>query len=160
MPLYPTLYARADRLWIPATQFEAALGTPVLSTARRWPVVLMDAAITEFTTASAIAPSAAWSAYDVDLYWTNVGAGAGNVVWVYNWEHLSDGGTMTDAASGASPVTVAAPAQYVVKVTTLATAIALAADKIVNPRVVRSGEDAGDTLANDTGVIGLMLRKA
>lgn len=91
------------------------------------------------------------------LWWTNLGAGSGNVVWRIS---LGNGGDGYSQGFTNYDATTAAPAQNVYKLTSRTDALlpnAEAVDQIVGLAVQRIGGDAADTLANDAGCLGIFL---
>jgi len=92
------------------------------------------------------------------LIWTNLGAGAGNVVWRLFVSSVAETGDMNSVASEANASdTVAAPAQNVLKITNHSRTVTPAASDIVRVLVQRVAADAGDTLANDAGLLGVWV---
>ena len=149
--------AQPQEIWLDATDFGIAFGTPTLGAQRRHPAWLMT--FSELVAAT-IGPGRlnGWRSFDVILYWTNNGAGSGNVSWRFDYEFKDDTDTLTDAGTTTSIVTVAAPAVDVVKKTTLTTFVSVTAGKPLNVRIWR--QTSGDTLGNDAALLGVMIRKA
>jgi hypothetical protein len=129
----------------------------------------LDAAIVEDLISQLILPQW-WISYDLELWWTNVGPGTGNVV--IQPKHFEDNinpgqnaGDGDNLAAGAgfvntvSAITVAAPAASVLKVTTLATGITRIAG-LTSVNITRVATDGGDTLTNDIGILGLNFKRA
>lgn len=156
-----------QRLWIPASLFMVSSGSPVLSTTGgnglRPPTFLLDAASAEKISASFVAP-VGWSTYNVKLYWTNAGAGAGDVTWNLQIEAYSDGeaiDTLNDTDVVAWGVTtITAPAQRVLKISSALTSVAVESGILVGLDIARRAADGTDTLANDVGVLGVMIERA
>src|SRR5690606_29941290 len=78
---------KTARLWGPANLFTAVAGSPALgtlgdgsATTNRQSVMLFDASATEVAAANFQVPQD-WATFDVYLWWSNAGAGSGNVVW-------------------------------------------------------------------------------
>jgi hypothetical protein len=90
------------------------------------------------------------------LYWTNNGAGSGNVVWRYSYHHSVDGGATETAATVVGFSVLAAPAQNVLKVSR-ADPFTVTADSILHFALDREGGNGSDTLANDAGVFEVVL---
>ena len=97
----------------------------------------------------------------VDMYWTNAGAGSGDVVWSGLRQERADGEDLTagDITMFAN-TTVTAPAQNVLKVTRIGTSITLTASDFHGFYVTRLGANAADTLGNDCTFLGLLLTRA
>lgn len=147
-------------VWIGAGAMGTITGSPSLSGVGgpRYPAWLLDAAVEESVAATWDMP-AGWATVHIDLYWTNAGAGSGNVQWDIRCDNVADGGTMSSAGTSAAAA-VAAPAQDVLKVTRIHTGLALTSTNLINCRVIRDGANVADTLANDAGVIGVLITKA
>lgn len=146
-----------SRVWRPAADLTAVLGSPSFSVTQ-FPGWSLDAAVTEEVGGTSIIP-AGWATFDIDLWWTNEGAGAGDVRFTASYLARADGGTIASGYASAS-VTAIAPAEKVLKVTRLASGLAVVAAGLLSLSVAREGSNAGDTLPNDARVIGFMLRKA
>lgn len=146
-------------VWIAAPSFQAVTGVPSQTTqALRHAAWLLDSAATERLASSWDMP-ADWSSVNVDFYWTNAGAGTGDVRWQLFTDNAADGATI-DASGTSSHATVTAPAQDVLKVSRVGAAIALTASNYQNCRIGRVGGDAADTLANDVALLGVLISKA
>lgn len=147
------------RRWMSAQEFMLASGSAALSstaTGSSWPGWLFDAAASE-TVNGVVEIPPGWATFDIDLWWSNAGAGAGDVVWRLRMNQSGDGDTTVIGGNGALS-TVTAPLQSVVKVTTVEAGVART-DDLIKIQVIRVSTDAGDTLANDASLIGVMLRK-
>ena len=148
-----------DRLFLGAGALAAVGGMPTIigQAVGRWAAWALDASTTETVAGTVILP-AAWSRLDLWLYWSNPDTGSGNVVWQYLLTNAADGESLnvTDAAG---VLTIAAPPQHVLKVSTLATGIA-AASLITTVRLQRVAAHAQDTLPNDATVLGVELVRA
>lgn len=146
---------------IPAAAIIAVQGTPVIGDAGTdVGAMLFDAASTEIAHSVRDLPDE-WSTYNIQILWTNAGAGSGNVVWRIDYGIVGDGGNIQSVVTAGTVQTIAAPAQNVLKVTTTDSALAAPAANeylVVRPR--RVGGDAGDTLGNDAGLIAVRLVKA
>lgn len=145
-------------LWIPANLFMNSSGTPTFAAVgspARWPMWLMDAAATEIIAATTMVPSS-FANVKIELYWTNAGAGSGDVVWRASLDSKADAGTLANPSTLADN-TITAPAQTVLKVSTLVASQAVDATKVLDFEIIRIGGNAADTLANDAGVIGVLL---
>jgi hypothetical protein len=135
-------------------------GTPAYATVGgngRYAAWALDAASSEYVVLSVVIPEDFSSGnFTVKLYWTNLGAGAGNVVWNVIMKTLVD---TTDLDSTTSETnansTIAAPAQNILKVSTHGIAVAGAAGGLFRLLVGRVGADGADTLANDAGLVAV-----
>lgn len=119
--------------------------------------IAFDAATTESARVTFTVPSA-WASFVVDLYWTNEGAGAGAVRWNTNVKILTSG-NLTSEAVTAVAANVTAPAQFTVALRTAHQTVTTEADAVYALQVDRIGGDAGDTLANDAGLIAVRIRQ-
>lgn len=153
-----------ERVWVPAQQWTATVGSPVLlitlASAKSVPVWLFDAAAGSENVTAAVALPSTWAQVAVDLYWTEPSGGTGDVVWRMDRAEYGDGLT-TDTETTGSNVTVTAPAQYVLKVSTLLSGITVtpSTKPLLRLEILRLGSNVGDTLANDAAVLGVMIRK-
>lgn len=145
--------------WIPAAAFGLALGSPVLdSIAAGWASGwFLDAASSEAISTYEASPNG-WATVDVDLWWINAGAGAGDVRWSVYVENDSEGSSVEGTASVSTTATAAA--ENIITKTTIATGKTISAGGLVLITVYRLGAEAPDTLANDVVILGVKLRKA
>lgn len=139
-------------------QWTAVNGSPAIefnsSTNRK--LMMFDAASTERVITSVRVPKGVTGKVRVALYWTNAGAGAGNVVWRYGYSFSADGGATETAVTVANFSVVAAPSQNVLKVTRSA-GFAVTEDSILHLTIDREGGNISDTLANDAGMFMVVL---
>lgn len=125
----------------------------------RHPKWLLDASTNEAVGGIIWIPST-WTTFHVDAYWTNVGAGSGDIVanvvlaTVYDTDDL----TLGDVSSG--DLTITAPAQDIVKVTRFHTGHTRGSEGLYHARMQRKAADAADSLANDMGLLAIVLTKA
>jgi hypothetical protein len=118
---------------------------------------LFDAASTERIAATIRVPKNLVGVRMVPvLYWTNNGAGSGNVVWRYAYHHSTDAGATETASTFVNFAVTAAPAQDVLKITR-ADAFTVTADRLLHFTIDREGGSGSDTLANDAGVFAMAL---
>lgn len=150
--------ASVDSVWLGVGNFQVQTGSPGISATGGWPAWFLDASATETVHENLRLPQH-WSTFDVEYWYTNAGAGAGNVKIGINHRFVGDGEALGAGVNTAS-VTSTAPAQNVMEVATVASGIAATTGKLLNLRVFRLGGDAADTLANDIGLLGVRLVKA
>lgn len=148
--------------WIAAPDLHTQTGVPSLlmvgGANNGTPGWLMDAATHEAVAGSMVVPEG-WATVNVVLLWANAGGGAGDVVWRSDLLMLTVGSTLN--AGGAGPnVTATAGTQDILMSTTLRSGFAVTAGGIFHVDVMRLGADAADTLANDAGIIGLLIQRA
>lgn len=148
----------ATRLFIPATSGRPASGSAgtAIDIARHMAVSIGQ--VTSVWCLPQVAVPSSWLTFSAHLYWTNRITGSGNVRLRFDriTSTMADGVTLTTPTSGTT-LTVAAPAQSVVKVTQLETGIT----RTDNPfacAIVRIA-DGSDTLAGAMAHLGIELRK-
>jgi hypothetical protein len=151
----------AAGILIPASDFVASAAGPAL--------VVIDAIHHSFGLDSAAAESVSvglwippkWNAVDMFFYGHNVGAGAGGVCLGYYIEDVTDGYSLTtETPTVANGTTFTAKTQDLFHVVTGPTRVAVAPDTFHTLKVGRLPAEAGDTLANDWGLMGVRLRRA
>jgi hypothetical protein len=132
-------------------------GAPVRGVlATYWPVWLLDATTDEGAGIEFTVPQG-WSTMSVDAVAANAGTGTGNYRLRLVFGDVAAGDTLSVTAT--SGVTVAAGSQNVVQVTEVL------ADRPVTPgrtfllMLERLGGHAEDTVANDIGLLNLVVRK-
>lgn len=158
---FAPLSAAPLSLYLPASSFVPTAGTPVLAEAGTSDTggMLFDPASTETVWGAAQIPDG-WATYNVDLWWTNAGAGAGNVVWRFDYGSFGDGESAGPSTAGTLR-TVTAPASGTAEVSRMESGITVpTAGELLPIRLRRAGTDAGDTLANDACMYGLRFTKA
>lgn len=142
-----------------AGDLESVRGTPARGNPNvTWSYWLLDSATQEAVGAVLHIPTG-WSTVDIDVWWVNAGAGAGDVVLGYRRDSPGEGGALgTGAASGSATVT--ASAQNIVKKTTVGTGVSVSSLSLAGIAVERNGSAGADTLGNDIGVLAVVIRKA
>lgn len=147
-------------IWVPAKDFTLTSGLPTNAVVGggRYNALAYDFLTTETAQATVELPGP-FSTISVRLYWTNGGAGSGNVVWSMSLDRAGDAETLAASAGGGSSgnTAIAAPAQDVLKVSALFTSTAADPSKLLNLRLSRIGGDAADTLGNDAAVLGVLV---
>ena len=149
-------------VWLPAARFTSVTGSPSQNEAGAdLPSWLLDASAAIEALATYVWPEPGWQTCHVDLYWTNAGAGAGDVVFrTYTTLGVAGDGDTVAVGDNSDLAAIAAPAQNVIKVTRLLASAALTVDKPNRVFLGRLGSNVSDTLANDIGVLGVLLTKA
>ncbi|HEV8670950.1 MAG TPA: hypothetical protein VGS01_09480 [Candidatus Limnocylindria bacterium] len=117
----------------------------------------LDAAVVEEMVSEFLVPED-WGSGNLTfkLFWTNLGAGAGDVVWFVGAEKKVDGDNV-NTGELTQQATITAPAQNILKVSSVSPAIAGVAGAYIRFRVQRVGNDAADTLGNDAGLLGVKI---
>lgn len=153
------------RLFLSAAAMVIATSTPTLGAVgaagtAKLPGWLLDGTTSESVMGAVRLPSS-WTTFSADLWWSNGGAGSGNVVWRVD-RGIDADTAAPPAVTSATLAAIAAPAQNVVKVTVDAlTGIAVpTVAQVLALGATRLPADAGDTLANDAILIGFMLKRA
>ncbi len=158
--LYQTL--GDSQIFVTAPAFAGIGGSPTFAGigGGRWAGLVFDAASQEIV-AAAIEIPPSWTTLTVELYWTNGGAGSGNVVWALQLDRAGDGETLAASGGGGASgdLTIAAPAQDVLKVSTMVTDQACDQTKLLNLRLIRQAANVADTLGNDAAALGIRLRR-
>lgn len=139
---------------------EVALGTgPARVTTNGVTRVLLDGALTVAESVFfSVAVPTSWASLAIGLYWSNEGAGAGNVRWQISTKVLVNADLITEAAT-VTPSTISAPAQNAVKRSDGVQNVTAVADAIYAIQVERLPGDAADTLTNDVGLIAVRIRQ-
>ena len=151
-----------DSIFIPMKEFTAVSGTPAITLAGggRRNVLAFDAASLETADAFIQIPTG-WESIAVEVIWANLGAGSGDVVWRVQGLARTAGETLDTADNtGGAGTTITAGAQNIVMVSAMSGNLDLINENYyLSVRVSRLGTDAGDTLANDAGLIGITLTR-
>jgi hypothetical protein len=150
---------RTRSLWVPAGPlWLTLLGAPDFALRNSlYGAIAYDKDSTESAAASFTVPHDYASGLTLQLVWTNLGAGSGNVVWRVGLNNQGDGGTHTGLTTADS--VVAAPAQHIWKYTASGATFpnAAVAGQHVLLSCGRLATDAADTLANDAGFVGYLV---
>lgn len=149
-----------DPLFMSAAAFVNTGGSPSLTHISNNPVWLLDASSIERVSAFSPRIPTGWSTVNINLYWTNAGAGSGDVVWLLRTgQAVGDGDTLASPSSG-SAATATAPSQNVVEKTVVASGVSVSVGEVVNLYLIRNASDGSDTLGNDAGVLWVEIEKA
>jgi len=148
-------------LWFPANLFIASAAGPVLEVQDAiHNGFLLDGTAAESVSVSFMCPYN-WNAVLPIYYGYNAGAGAGGVVLGIYLEDIIDGYNITtETPTPVADVTFAAGAQQVMQVKPSIVKQYVNAGEVNSLKVGRLPVDAGDTLANDWGLIGVKLVRA
>jgi hypothetical protein len=122
-----------------------------------WSAWLLDAATVEGVGAVGVVPTG-WATIAIDIWWSNAGAGSGNVRWEAFFDDKADGATLATHATD-HDAAIAAPAQNVLKKSTVVTTHAVTPGELYNVVVRRDAADAADTLANDCALLAVVVRR-
>lgn len=158
---YVPIVNGGDRVWIAAQQFGLAdEGTPALGYVNGTQAFLLDSAARELVQWSWYPPQH-WLTWHLDIWWTNAGAGAGDVRFECYRRSFGD----TENVGGNTVITtgldITAPAQNIAKVSRITgSAVALETGEVSRLIFGRVGTNAADTLGNDCGILGAMMVRA
>lgn len=153
----------ADRVFVPGADVKATSGNVSVgnlgpaSDYRRIVPALLFATTGDGTGSVVTMIPGRWATMDIYIWWSNAGAGAGNVRWDMATGGYGDNET-TDSGGGSETTIVAAPARYVprrLKVNT--TAVTVTPFKFQRIMIARIKSGGTDTLTNDVGLIGVEL---
>jgi len=153
-----------DLIWLPVPVWRGTVGSPAISdsaqgqSAKRISSWELDASTAEAITTTCQLPPA-WGAFSLDVYWANSGAEAGDVVWSPQHYQVGAGTDMGASETIGDNVVATAGLVSVCVVTTVLTGVAITAN-VLRIELLRNATNAADTLANDCGVIGCMVRRA
>lgn len=149
-------------VWLPAQQFTVQIGAPNLAVTgggSRFMGYQFDAAADEQVNTTFRVP-AGWLTYGIDLYWSNSGAGTGDVRWSALQSQRAAGDDLAVGDFGVQGQTLPAPLLNILTVTAPTAVVTVDPTKTINHlRVTRAGTNVGDTLANDAVMFGCMLRR-
>jgi hypothetical protein len=145
-------------VWLPATAFVATAGAPNLAASTTIdPTWRFDGAASEWVGTQVMAPRG-WGTMRITAYWCNTGTGTGSVIWRSSVANTGPGEVLNAAPVTGASITVAAPtvANQVVA-TVLDDDVAVTAGEVVSVGVNRFASGAGDTLAGDAALVGVLL---
>ena len=158
----------SDRIWLPAQTFTAVVGSPSMGTLgnalygdTRQPVMLFSHTAAEYAATTWLTPQG-WATFDAYLWWSNAGAGSGDVFWgsTIITGSFGDGDT-TDTGSYLGDKVTTSPAQYIAKRTKLNSGSpSITVGEINRMLILRGGDNVLDTLGNQAGMIGIEIVRA
>lgn len=153
---------RTRSFWLGASSFTLRTGTPVLAAQgsnTRYRAWAMDATTIEAVVGEFVMPADYVSgAITTKLYWTNLGAGAGNVDWAVALGSTADGGDLNGVFTSLPTDVVAAPTLGLLDIYTHSVSLTPGASpQVTRCTISRVGNSGTDTLANDAGLIGLLI---
>jgi len=150
----------ATPITLGAAALGLVLGAPSLDRVNfRQPAWLLDSSLNEWVGAETLVP-ASWATVNLHLWWCNVGAGSGDVVFAGSGKSIEAGETLNASGTNIIPVTVTSPAQYVAGRTTIYYGFPVTPGELLWLRFGRNGTDAADTLGNDIGLLALEITRA
>jgi hypothetical protein len=152
-----------DSLWIPANAWGLWTGSPTLGNngPGAWPGWKLDASTDEGIATTAWFPSS-WTTFHMDVYWTNDGAGSGDVRFTSYRLRFGSGDSINNLGISAGSTHTADIEDDIV----ISRVITSASDAWSNPgdpwwlAILRDADNAADTLANDIAIIGVLLVRA
>jgi hypothetical protein len=122
-----------------------------------WSAWLLDAATVEGVGAVGMVPTS-WATVGVDIWWTNAGAGSGNVRWEVFFDDKADAATLATHTAD-HDAAIAAPSQNVLKKSVVVASHAVVPGELFNVMVRRDAADGADTLANDAALLAVVVRR-
>jgi hypothetical protein len=163
LPVHSAIFHtdRLRSLWLPAGPvWVTVAGAPDFSIRNSlYGATAFDKDTTEAIAASFTVPHDYVAGLDIQLVWTNLGVGSGNVVWRVGINNQGDGGSVSSLSTFDSGP-IAAPGQNVWKYTSSSATFpnAVTGGQHVLLSCGRLASDAGDTLANDAGFVGYLVK--
>jgi hypothetical protein len=150
-------------IWLPASRFDfrlpATSAIPTLETVGDRTMMKMPET-TAWMGVQLILPTD-WASYNVDLYWTRIGAeSVGDVRWQWTRSALAVDGDVTVAQAALTAVTEPVPAQNILKKTRLQTNMSFVQGDVVAGSVLRQGFSGLDTFTGAIHVLGVLLTRA
>lgn len=152
-------YGLPENITAAAGAGSAVTGSPALTNASEATCWALDSASSEDVGFSFTIPKG-WKKADIQIRWTNLGAGSGDVVFDLFANNRNDGETIGSSVVSQTK-TITAPAQNVLSIDTVSTSsISVSENRLFTVRVRRDGGNVSDTLGNDCGLIAVNLIKA
>jgi hypothetical protein len=154
-----------DRLWVPAQTFAIISGCAfgILNTGasafERTEVLLFDASTAEIASCLVATPPS-WSTFNLYVWWTNAGAGSGDVVWAPSVLNFGDTESTASVSWSGTTTTGTAPLINITEVTQMTGTFSASSSKVCRINLRRTAADVADTLTNDAGLIGIELVRA
>lgn len=148
--------------FIAANDFNIHVGSPVFqllgdpNNSGHWVFAMPNGSSTFISTFVRVPPY--WKRAQIRLWFTNMSAGAGNVVMNASWRVRATGVTLNSGTDAGTGATIAAPSQWVLSVpAVLPGTITLADASELEILLQRNGVSGSDTLAGNIGLLGLEL---
>jgi hypothetical protein len=146
-----------DQVFLSPGSMVAILGAALTAQGNGPTAIALDASATEAAEGQVWLPNY-WNTYHLDMWWTNAGAGAGNVHFTVYVGHTADGGSLNNPSVFSQAVT--APVSNTVEVTRVQTSATQTNNTLTSASVLRTGGNAGDTLGNDCFFLGFVFTRA
>lgn len=146
-------------IFLPASRFTSLTGSAALTAATSLvPGWDMDTTTDENIVCGIILPDA-WTAFNATIYWGNSSTGAGTVRWDIQYAFTAlaaapGAGTTASATSAAAPTTA-----FQIVATDVVTAGTCTPGLLGYIKVNRDADHAGDTVANDVRMYGVLLTR-
>lgn len=148
-----------NSVFVPATHFVSHAGSGALAAASGLPGWALDTTSDE-TVAAVVKLPDSWTAFDAAVLWSNGSTGAGGCRWDIGYGNVVAGDT--PAAGGgttASATGTASTTQYLLVQTDVVDGGALTAGEYLHVEVNRDADHAGDTMANDALLHGVLFTR-
>lgn len=149
---------RPERIVFSGVRLGGVGGSPANTNVNRHILYALDASNDEWMSATTQLPRD-WTKVDIVLYWDNRSAGSGDVAWSAGISAVDPSSSVT-APTMQTPVVVAAAAQNQIEEVTLASGLTVDAVFPTLFAVQRDADNTSDTLANDVGIVALIVQRA
>lgn len=146
-------------IWLPASSFTSLTGSAALTAATSLlPGWDMDTTTDENLITGIMLPDS-WTAMNASIYWGNASTGAGTVRWDITYASTAlaaapGAGTTASATSAAAPTTA-----FQIVATDVVSAGTVTPGNLSYIKVNRDADHAGDTVANDVRMYGVLLTR-
>lgn len=146
-------------IWLNAGRFTSLTGSAALTAATSiLPGWDMDTTTDENVVTGIMLPDS-WTAFNATIYWGNSSTGAGTVRWDITYASTAlaaapGAGTTASATSAAAPTTA-----FQIVATDVVTAGTVTPGNLTYIKVNRDADHAGDTVANDVRMYGVLLTR-
>ena len=147
-----------DRIWVDTTMLDTRTATPSRSSLFNGQAWYLDQSTVERVSTNLFIPSS-WTTFDVTVYVANTTSSSGDVVMEGIVTFAGVDETIASSAPTTS-VTITIGSTGVVKTGALLSAVSNTSTKLATLVVGRKADAAGDTLANDVGLLGVLLTRA
>lgn len=152
---------RTRNLWIPAQAFISRQGSPALAivgASTAYQAWAFDQTTVEGILSEFVMPSDYTSGtLTVKLYWTNLGAGSGDVIWRIFIRNTAATGNLDSGGFTSGSDTITAPAQNVLKISTSSVSFTPVAGNVIQIIPDRNASNGSDNLGNDAGLVGVLI---
>ncbi len=150
----------ATEFWLDANSLSNSASGATLTFQSKGPYWALGPTTTDSVVGSILIPSD-WATLDVDVWWFNTNTNSGNVKWGMYGAAVADTESMNTLGDIEFNATIAAGSQWIIKVSSFATSVAVSGADMYKIWLFREGGDVSDTLnADNVGVLGVVFTKA